>query len=652
VIGPDAGPDARDTSIDVIPDARDTSIEVIPDALDTSGEVILGAPLDTSIEAIPDSPPDLAPPDSPPETSPDTQDAPPGGGTCTIGNVTSAKVWSTNAKLSDRYGLAVAPDGSRWATGVLYGANVDLGTGTLLPSCGGGCAQYSDAFLARLDPSSGRATQAFTFGDAADSEQVAQSVAVAPSGNVVVMGNYSGEIDFTLLALQGDGSAVDNVDFLAANSKSAGSPMGYYVLADGAASIAAGGPYIVPIKARNVDVGDGALYAAAGGHLPAPSNKDVIAICGYARRGLSVYSGTSTSNTGAITGTPPTYDPLNDGLDIVVFVIDALTGDVIWGQQFGHAGDQVCKSIGMDASGNVFIAGVWNGVLDFGNGHALTGSGGSVNPAMALPYVAKFDATGVCQAAQTWGSSGSSAVNGLAVDASGNVYIAGNLGGANNNPFNFVDPPIKNRGGTDAFAAKLDSSLVAQWAKSFGDVANKQSAYAIGVTSAGNVLIGGTTFTGSLEGLGLVSLKTTGSEAFLAQLSGADGSVISSAGGSGNCAYSYGGGEVQGDQQIFAISVAPTGAQADSILIGGNFTRTMALGSTTLLSPATNACNANADCPTTNNATCSSGFCVSPTVPTGTVACTKDKDCDNSGTCLDAFCVGGKVRSFISRLGP
>jgi hypothetical protein len=82
--------------------------------------------------------------------------------------------------------LAVSPDGTGWATGEIHGA-VDFGTGTPVPHASD---NNSDAFLVKLNPSSGLATQAFSFSDLAGSSQGGTGVAVAQAGNVVVTGYY------------------------------------------------------------------------------------------------------------------------------------------------------------------------------------------------------------------------------------------------------------------------------------------------------------------------------------------------------------------------------------------------------------------------------------------------------------------------------
>jgi hypothetical protein len=496
---------------------------------------------------------------------------------------------------------AVSPNGTPWATGSFWGAT-DFGTGAPLPFAGGG--DTGDAFLVRLDPSSGLATQAFSFSDPAGRTQTGTGVAVAQAGNVVVAGNYYGEIDFTAL---GSDSGNSGLDYLAKSSVVQAAAMNFYIVVGGASS----GQYVTPIgthPAHNVDVGTGTILAVASN----PS-QNRVAICGKTSRLVGAYSATNLSNTGLLTagnygtgGTGLTAATAGGSMDIVVAVIDASNdpnsaGTVIWGRQFGGAGDQACESVAMDSAGNVAIAGDYNGTLFFDpTNTALQLDAGGTSGALALPFVAVLDPNGTPVQAASWGTSGIADVNGMAFDSSSpaNIVIGGSLGGASITMGSL--PQVVDRGKKDGFVAKLNSSLVPQWAMSFGDDLYDQVVRGLALSSGGNVFIGGE-FEGTLNGLnGLTSFGSATLDAFTAEISGVDGSVV--------CAQVYG--DASGTQKVTAVTVASaaTGTLADSVMIGGSFSNTIALGSTTLLSPG-NVCTVNTDC-TGNN--CSNGHCVSP----------------------------------------
>jgi hypothetical protein len=515
------------------------------------------------------------------------------------------------------YGMGVAADGTLWTTGTIYNlpsSPYNFGAG---PVSSTGSA---DAFLNKVDPTGLTATQSFTFGFSGGADQVGFGVSVSGGGgnNVGVIGTYFTHIDFDPnAAAASDSGPTDNLDYLEKASTAIGAPMNYYLVASGASVM----PEVTPIKAHNVDVGAGQLLAIASN----PS-QNKFAICGKTSQLLPKYVATNTSNVGLLTagwggtgsGSPITGAATYGGnMDVVVAVIDAsggqpTSGQVLWGRQFGGVGDQACQSVAMDSAGNVVIGGTYNGALAFGTTPALTlPTVGTSN--LGLPFVAVLDPNGTVLQAATWGTSGVSDVYGVAVDNSSpaNIVIAGDIGATITMGSKTVtDLGLK----TNGFVAKLNSSLVPQWAMSFGDAAFPSAVKAVSLSSSGNVFIGGA-FEGTLNGLnGLAASGNSALDAFTAELSGTDGSVL--------CAQTYG--DAPGTQQAFAVTVASaaTGTLADSVMIGGSFTSTVALGSTTLLSPG-NVCSVNPDCEG-EGLNCSDGHCVS----------------------------AGVARSFISRLIP
>jgi hypothetical protein len=198
---------------------------------------------------------------------------------------------------------------------------------------------------------------------------------------------------------------------------------------------------------------------------------------------------------------------------------------------------------------------------------------------MAFIFVAKLDGTtGNVVAAQGWGSTGRSDAFAVTVDASNNILLAGDISGAVDfgNDANSNDVSIAYLGLTDAFVAKFTSALVPIWAKSYGDAAHDQAVNGIAADSSGNVFVGGT-YSGSLGGLGLNSASPTSPDAFIAQLAGADGSLL--------CARSYG--NAAGTQGILAGGVVSgaAGGLPNAVFIGGTYASSMTLGSTTMTTP-------------------------------------------------------------------
>ena len=135
------------------------------------------------------------------------------------------------------------------------------------------------------------------------------------------------------------------------------------------------------------------------------------------------------------------------------------------------------QALAVDVSGNVYAAGrseaTWGNPIN-------PDSGGQDG------FVAKLNNTGGLEWNTFMGSSGSDFLEAIALDGSGNVYVAGMSEGTWGTP---VNPDGGGAGG--AFAAKLDSSGVRQWHTFMGgpygwDIAvdGGQNAYVTGVWGA------------------------------------------------------------------------------------------------------------------------------------------------------------------------
>jgi|GEM_PF-3292805 len=121
-------------------------------------------------------------------------------------------------------------------------------------------------------------------------------------------------------------------------------------------------------------------------------------------------------------------------------------------------GSSFTTDIFVDGSGNIYICGEAAGTIQLGNGKSYTSQSGSKDF-----FVAKYNSAMQCQWVAGGGSATDDHANGLAVDASGNVYITGFLAGA------LVGESIAPKGGIDGFVAKFNGSTgVRQWIKTFG----------------------------------------------------------------------------------------------------------------------------------------------------------------------------------------
>jgi hypothetical protein len=461
-------------------------------------------------------------------------------------------------------GMGVGPDGKVWATGSLLAA-FDFGGGTV--------ATYgsSDAFLTQINPATGKAPAgtSFTFGDGAGKDQAGLGAAVASSGNVGMIGKFLGEIDFTASNSDGSGASglpgTAGLDFL----QNAGS-IPFYAVFDGTST----GAYVTPKKAHMVDVGTGALLSIASN-----PNVNAFAICG--KTSIKV---TNWSDSGATKGVifPVNTATAGGGMDVLVFKVDGTSGAVIWGKQFGGNADQVCESVAVDNNGDVIIAGSYTGTMVLNAGPPVVQLPVQTDTALGLLYVVKLaSSNGAVAAYNTWGTAGVTHPYGLTVDgttgstAAGNVIVAGSIS-ANVN-FAGTAGTVTSLGLTDAFVAKLNPTLTAIWAKSYGDSGNDQAINTVAAASDGTVYIAGP-FAGSMGELGIASSSTTSTDGFTARLNGTTGAMT--------CANVYG--DPIGSQSVTTITVARTaaGALADAVMIGGAFTGEMNFGPLSPVIPA------------------------------------------------------------------
>lgn len=134
------------------------------------------------------------------------------------------------------------------------------------------------------------------------------------------------------------------------------------------------------------------------------------------------------------------------------------------------------------------------------------------------------DCDGVACAAPIWGIlAGDGAlqrVTGVASDAAGNVHVAGYFGGS----IDFGGQPLQNVGGSDVFVAKLDAKGKPLWSRSFGTAA-EEGAAAIATAPDGSVVVTGY-FTADLWMGNTLLPNKGGSDAFVAKLDGATGDVL------------------------------------------------------------------------------------------------------------------------------
>ncbi len=410
--------------------------------------------------------------------------------------------------------------GNRVVAGSFLGT-VNFG-GTSLVSNGG-----RDAFVAKYN-AAGQLLWANNYGGTGDDS--ASGVALDAAGNVYITGSLTGAVNFG-----GTQIASAGVEGYAAQL----SPTGSLLL------VVATGGNATSVQPHGIAVNPGGTQIAIGGS----------------------FTGTITFGTKTLTSTGA-----SDGF--VGNLVLAGANSTVWVSQLaGHAGatSQV-NSVTIGPSGNVVVAGQFQGTVDFDPGsgvNTITSHGGSVDA-----FVEKFNvADGSDLFVDSLGGPGLDAAYGAAIDASGNILslvafqqtISVPLPGA---PSNSLTVPAGSSGymlvqllgsGVTNSARQINALSASPFDSSYGTPAlatNAQGTVAVAVT-----------YTGSAGLSGLPSPPTAAGSDVLIETMDEQGDVyeFATAGGAGA-------------DSIAGVSIASTGAVAAVGIYQGPAT----FGSTTL----------------------------------------------------------------------
>ena len=157
-------------------------------------------------------------------------------------------------------------------------------------------------------------------------------------------------------------------------------------------------------------------------------------------------------------------------------------GAKLYTKQLGVSeADTTAYSVTTDASGNVYVVGGTTGGLD-----------GNKRSGLSDFFLTKYNSSGVKLYTRQLGVAGATTMGySVAIDASGNVYVAGGTtGGLDGNT---------RTGGWDFFLTKYDSSGAKQYTKQLGVSDNMTYANSVAIDASGNVYVAGAT-TGGLDG--------------------------------------------------------------------------------------------------------------------------------------------------------
>ena len=173
--------------------------------------------------------------------------------------------------------------------------------------------------------------------------------------------------------------------------------------------------------------------------------------------------------------------------DIFITKIDAM-GNLVWVKKIGGQSSDFAYSIAIDATGNVYLTGLFRYTIDFDPGPAvynLSAYGGFEI------FILKLTSSGNFSWAKRIGGSDDDVGNAIAFDASNNVYVTGYF-----SYFVDFDPgpayvELNSYGDEDIFVVKFSSSGGLVWARQMG-TADTQIGVDIATDAYSNVYITGT----------------------------------------------------------------------------------------------------------------------------------------------------------------
>jgi hypothetical protein len=425
--------------------------------------------------------------------------------------------------------ITLDSSGNVYTTGAFWGtADFDPGVGTNNFTSAGN----TDIVISKLD-SSGNYLWAKQFGGI--NYDIANSVTIDGSGNVYTTGYFMGSVDFDPGTGTNNLTTGDTTNLFLSKLTAAGNFAQALQVTGGSmgpsnsrTSVdALGNRYTVGSFSGTVDFDPGAgtsnLISAGNNDifiskLDSSGNylwaKQLGGINSDLANSVTIDASGNVYTTGFFSGTVD-FDPgagtsnlISAGsTDIFISKLDS-SGNYLWAKQLGGTSTELAQSITIDASGNVYTTGSFNGTADFDPG-ASTNNLTSVGSADI--FISKLDSSGNYLWAKQLGGSNNEVAQSMTLDGSGNVYTTGYFQGtADFDPGAGVNN-LTSAGVQDIFISKLDSNGNYLWANRLGGASN-DAAYSMTLDGSGNVYTTGI-FTGTVDfdpGAGTNNLTSAG----------------------------------------------------------------------------------------------------------------------------------------------
>ncbi len=348
------------------------------------------------------------------------------------GNHIWSKRFGDSSNQYGQYGWGVALDsgGNTILTGYYYGT-IDFGSGPHTVTGG------RDIFLAKFSPNGTLLwDHVFPGSNSTDSDEWCRAITVDGNDNITIGGWFENSVDF------GGGwlTSVNDWDIFVAKFNSAG---------------------VYQHSARYGGNDDQQIYAMT------TDSANNLLVTGYFRGTVDFGSG-----TGQLTSA--------GDRDVLIAKFNP-AGTALWSQSYGTTAEQRGRSIATDPEDNVIVGGYFEDDVDFGGGTVQNNGGFDA-------LLLKYDGSGNHLWSKAVGSGTNQLSEGLAVDGSGNIILAGQTVGGMDFGGGMVGTP--NTNSTEAFLLKVSTSGDHLWSKVF-DGSFAQSSQAAGTDGAGNAYVAG-----------------------------------------------------------------------------------------------------------------------------------------------------------------
>ncbi|EIQ00388.1 hemagglutinin-like protein [Opitutaceae bacterium TAV1] len=406
---------------------------------------------------------------------------------------------------SNAQGLSVAYDteGNQYVAGIFSGSSLDIGNTTIA-----GDTSITTQFIVKRSPSG-----AILWSKVWHVSGFLSGVTVDASGNVYVIGYFSatagqsvnlagvtvtaaGNFDGYLIKLNSTGVAqwakvlghpgVDRAERIVSDASGNVYVSGYLNATAGQTINLAG----ISVTARGSH--DGYIlklnhtgtcqWAKILGH----TGTDYVSSIALDASGsvyVAGYINATANQTVQLAGISVTAQGGQDGY--IVKIDSAGVGQ--WAKILGHTGSDRAETVVSDTSGNVYVSGYINctaGQTVNLAGITVTAEGGQDG------YILKISNAGIGQWAKVLGHANADSVKSLAVDASDNIYVAGQFSRTASQTVNLAGITVTAGGGQDGYVLKLNSAGAGQWAKVLGHI-NSDYLYDMALDASGYIYIAG-----------------------------------------------------------------------------------------------------------------------------------------------------------------